>query len=52
MIIIPAIDIVKGKVVRLYQGDFLKEKFYADDPVQTALMWQKKRAQFLHLFYF
>lgn len=49
MIIIPAIDIVKGKVVRLYQGDFLKEKLYADDPVQTALMWQKKGARFLHI---
>lgn len=49
MLIIPAIDIIQGRVVRLYQGDFNKEKFYSDDPVQTALAWQKKGAQFLHI---
>lgn len=49
MIIIPAIDIIDGRVVRLHQGDFSKEKFYSDDPVQTALMWQKKGAGFLHI---
>jgi phosphoribosylformimino-5-aminoimidazole carboxamide ribotide isomerase len=49
MIIIPAIDIIGGKVVRLYQGDFNKKKFYSDDPVETALMWQKKGAGFLHI---
>lgn len=49
MIIIPAIDIIKGKVVRLYQGDFNKDTVYSGDPLETALTWQRKGAQFLHL---
>jgi len=49
MIIIPAVDIIQGKVVRLHQGDFTKEKSYSEDPVQTALMWQRKGARFLHI---
>jgi len=49
MLVIPAIDVIQGKVVRLHQGDFNKEKFYSDDPVGTALMWQKKGASFLHI---
>ncbi|MBU3911513.1 MAG: 1-(5-phosphoribosyl)-5-[(5-phosphoribosylamino)methylideneamino]imidazole-4-carboxamide isomerase [Candidatus Omnitrophica bacterium] len=49
MIIIPAIDIIRGRVVRLHQGDFSKETFYSDDPVETALMWQKKGATLLHI---
>ena len=49
MIIIPAIDIIQGRVVRLHQGDFSKEKFYSDDPVETALTWQKKGATLLHI---
>lgn len=49
MIIIPAIDIINGKVVRLYQGDFNKEKSYSEDPVKMALKWQNKGASFLHI---
>ena len=49
MLVIPAIDVIQGKVVRLHQGDFNKGKFYSDDPVGTALMWQKKGASFLHI---
>lgn len=49
MIIIPAIDLIQGRVVRLHQGDFSKEKFYSDDPVETAIAWQKKGAEFLHI---
>ena len=49
MLIIPAIDIIGGNVVRLHQGDFNKEKLYSDDPVGTALEWQKKGASFLHI---
>ena len=49
MIIIPAIDIIKGKVVRLYQGDFNKDTVYSDDPLESALTWQRKGAEFLHL---
>ena len=49
MLIIPAIDIIQGKVVRLHQGDFSKEKFYSDDPVKIASIWEEKGAEFLHL---
>jgi len=48
MQIIPAIDIQKGKVVRLTQGRSQK-KIYADDPVDFALKWQKCGAKLLHI---
>ena len=49
MIIIPAIDIIKGKVVRLEQGDFKKEKVYSNDPLEAALKWERMGAKFLHI---
>jgi len=49
MLIIPAIDIIQGNLVRLRQGDFNKKKIYSDDPVQTARAWQKKGAKLLHI---
>ena len=49
MIVIPAIDIIQGRVVRLQQGDFTKERSYSDDPVEVALNWQAKGAGFLHI---
>jgi len=49
MLIIPAIDIKGGKVVRLWQGDFAKSTVYSDSPLEMALFWQHEGAQFLHL---
>ena len=49
MLIIPAIDIIQGKVVRLNQGDFNKKKIYSGGPVETACSWQKKGAELLHI---
>ncbi len=49
MIIIPAIDIVSGKCVRLYQGDYDKKTIYSDSPVDAALDWEKQGAEILHL---
>jgi len=49
MLIIPAIDIINGKVVRLEKGDFNKEKVYSSDPVEAAKTWEKKGARFLHI---
>ncbi|MGH7821302.1 MAG: HisA/HisF-related TIM barrel protein, partial [Candidatus Binatia bacterium] len=40
MIVIPAIDLRRGKCVRLHQGDFAKETVYGEDPVAMALRWQ------------
>lgn len=48
MLIIPAIDIKDGCVVRLVQGRYDK-KVYSRDPVKTARHWQKQGAKFLHL---
>lgn len=49
MIIFPAIDIRGGKCVRLEQGDYDKETIYGDSPVEMALMWQEKRAKYIHI---
>lgn len=49
MIIFPAIDIVSGKCVRLYQGDYDKKTVYADSPADAALDWERQGAEFLHL---
>lgn len=49
MIIIPAIDLKKGAVVRLYQGKEDQEKIYSLDPVAVASMWQEQGAELIHI---
>jgi len=49
MLIIPAIDIIEEKVVRLERGDFNKEKVYSNEPVEVARNWERKGAKFLHI---
>ncbi len=52
MLIIPAIDLKNGKVVRLQQGDFLKDKVYSDDaldPLAIADKWKSQGASFIHI---
>jgi len=49
MLIIPAIDLRGGKVVRLFQGRFDQEKVYSSDPVKVAKQWAKQGAKFLHI---
>ena len=49
MLIIPAIDLRGGKVVRLFQGKFDQEKVYSNDPVKVANHWVKQGAKFLHI---
>jgi phosphoribosylformimino-5-aminoimidazole carboxamide ribotide isomerase len=46
---IPAVDIRGGRCVRLVQGDFSREKHYADDPVEMARHWVDQGAQRLHV---
>ena len=48
-IVIPAIDILDGKCVRLTQGRYNDKKVYADDPVVMATKWQELGAKRLHL---
>jgi phosphoribosylformimino-5-aminoimidazole carboxamide ribotide isomerase len=47
--IIPAIDIIDGKCVRLSQGDYSQKKVYADNPVETAKMFEDAGLRRLHL---
>ena len=49
MIVIPAVDIRGGNVVRLFRGDFSKETVYSTDPAKTALRWQSEGAKRLHV---
>jgi len=49
MILIPAIDIKGGKVVRLFQGDFDKQTNYGPYPVMAADQWYEMGAQWFHL---
>ena len=49
MIILPAIDLRHGKVVRLIKGDFDKETKYSDDPVEMAKKWANQGAEMLHV---
>jgi phosphoribosylformimino-5-aminoimidazole carboxamide ribotide isomerase len=49
MRIIPAIDIINGKCVRLTQGDFTKMKVYHDDPVEMAIEFENADLEYLHL---
>lgn len=49
MKVIPAIDIMDGKVVRLYKGDPNQKTIYSDDPVGMAIKWEKNGADMLHI---
>lgn len=49
MLIIPAIDIRDGYVVRLIQGDFTQETVYDNDPLKVARRWEKEGAKLIHL---
>jgi len=49
MIVVPAIDIRGGKVVRLKQGQLQQEQVYGGDPVAVARKWEAEGAQRLHL---
>jgi len=49
MFIFPAIDLVQGKAVRLYKGDYAQMTVYSHNPVEVALDFQSKGARHLHL---
>jgi len=49
MVIIPAIDLLGGKCVRLYKGDYAREKRYDDDPAARARLWADAGADLIHL---
>ena len=47
--IIPAVDILDGKCVRLKQGRYDAETIYSDDPVAMARKWESAGANRLHV---
>lgn len=49
MLVIPAIDLLGGRCVRLRQGSYDDETVYGDDPVAMARMWRVMNARVLHL---
>jgi phosphoribosylformimino-5-aminoimidazole carboxamide ribotide isomerase len=49
MIVFPAIDMRRGRCVRLLQGRAEAETVYFHDPVAVAVEWEKQGAQWLHL---
>lgn len=49
MLVIPAIDLKDGKVVRLVQGKYEEITIYSQDPVNIARQWQKQGAGRIHV---
>lgn len=49
MRIIPAIDIIDGKCVRLSQGDYNSKKIYNENPLEVAKEFEDHGIEFLHL---
>lgn len=49
MLVIPAIDLRKGRCVRLIQGRLEKELVFSDNPVEVARNWEKRGAPWLHV---
>lgn len=47
--IIPAIDIINGKCVRLTKGDYATQKIYNENPLEVALQFEDSGIKQLHL---
>jgi phosphoribosylformimino-5-aminoimidazole carboxamide ribotide isomerase len=49
MDVIPAIDLLEGRCVRLYQGDYARSQVFNDKPVDVARQWVEQGAGWLHV---
>ena len=49
MEVIPAIDLLAGHCVRLYQGDYQQSQVFNENPLEVAWQWQSQGATRLHL---
>uniref|UniRef100_UPI0025B565BC 1-(5-phosphoribosyl)-5-[(5- phosphoribosylamino)methylideneamino]imidazole-4- carboxamide isomerase n=1 Tax=Trichocoleus desertorum TaxID=1481672 RepID=UPI0025B565BC len=49
MDVIPAIDLLEGRCVRLYQGDYAQSQVFDENPVAVARQWAEQGAPRLHL---
>ncbi|MEW6379502.1 MAG: 1-(5-phosphoribosyl)-5-[(5-phosphoribosylamino)methylideneamino]imidazole-4-carboxamide isomerase [bacterium] len=49
MLIIPAIDLIKGECVRLYQGKEEEKTVFSSSPLEIARTWQNQGAELIHI---
>lgn len=49
MDVIPAIDLLEGQCVRLYQGDYARSQVFNDNPADVAKQWVEQGASLLHV---
>ncbi len=49
MYLLPAIDILDGKAVRLERGDYAKVTVYNDDPALQAQLFEEQGAEWIHI---
>ncbi len=49
MKLIPAIDLMNGKCVRLFKGDFNKRKDFSREPCEQAKYWENEGAKCIHI---
>ena len=49
MILLPAIDILEGKTVRLTRGEFADRTVYDEDPLDAARRWVGEGTHWLHV---
>lgn len=49
MLLLPAIDLMNGEVVRLRRGEAAEKTVYAQDPAALARRWQDEGGDYLHL---
>ena len=49
MLLIPAIDLRRGKCVRLVQGKIEKETVFSQEPLSIARLWQHQGAKMVHI---
>lgn len=49
MLVMPSVDILKGKCVRLTEGKVGSECVFFEDPLQAALLWENEGADALHI---
>src|SRR5690606_22055803 len=47
--VIPAVDVLEGKVVRLFRGDYSRVTEYGNDPVEAARRWMDEGARRVHV---
>jgi phosphoribosylformimino-5-aminoimidazole carboxamide ribotide isomerase len=49
VIVVPAVDIRRGRIVRLVQGRACEETLYGEDPAEMARRWEAEGAERIHI---